>query len=98
MGEGLKKMTKLQVTITVNENKLSPARVTEEMVKGFVFLREGYFGVSEADLRLEIETLTVKSPKRERHSRRVEAPDLEVVNQEYIDANPEPDEPEEVAE
>ena len=102
--------TKLNVTITVNENKLSPARVTEEMVKGFVFLREGYFGVSEADLHLDIETLTVRSPKRERHSRHVETPDLPPVeeptadldgaddevlmhnaNQEYVDANPEPE-------
>jgi hypothetical protein len=87
-------MTKLQVTITVNENKLSPARVAEEMVKGFVFLREGYFGVSETDLSLDLETLTVKSPKRERHSRHVETPEAETVNQEYIGANPEPGEPE----
>lgn len=66
--------TILQVQITVNEAKLSPARVTEEMVKGFVFLREGYFGVSETDLSLDISTITATKPKRERHSRNVEKP------------------------
>jgi hypothetical protein len=45
------------------------------MVKGFVFLREGYFGLPEPDLRLNIDTLTVNKPKRERHSRHVEGPD-----------------------
>lgn len=64
--------TILSVQITVNEEKVSPARVTEEMVKGFVFLREGYFGLHEADLSLDISTITVTKPKRERHSRHVE--------------------------
>lgn len=67
--------TILSVQITVNEEKVSPARVTEEMVKGFVFLREGYFGLHEADLSLDISTITVTKPKRERHSRHVEKPD-----------------------
>lgn len=71
--------TILNVQITVNETKLSPARVTEEMVKGFVFLREGYFGVSETDLSLDISTITVTKPKRERHSRKVEKEILDVV-------------------
>lgn len=64
--------TILSVQITVNEEKVSPARVTEEMVKGFVFLREGYFGLREADLSLDISTITVTKPKRERHSRHAE--------------------------
>lgn len=66
--------TILSVQITVNDEKVSPARVTEEMVKGFVFLREGYFGLSEPDLSLDISTITVTKPKRERHSRKAEKP------------------------
>jgi hypothetical protein len=69
--------TILSIQISVNETKVSPARVTEEMVKGFVFLREGYFGLSEPDLSLDISTLTVTKPKRERHSRKAEKPDPE---------------------
>jgi hypothetical protein len=83
--------TILSIQITVNETKVSPARVTEEMVKGFVFLREGYFGLSEPDLSLDISTITVTKPKRERLSRKAEKPDPEAPNREYIGANPEPD-------
>ena len=72
--------TILSVQITINETKVSPARVTEEMVKGFVFLREGYFGLSEPDLSLDISTISVTKPKRERLSRKAEKPDAPTVD------------------
>jgi hypothetical protein len=56
--------TALQVTITVDETRLSPARLVADLTRGFLTYRDQVYRLPETALDLKIETLTVRPVRR----------------------------------